>query len=356
MERRHRRHRTAAAILLAVVTVGSLGAGAASAVGAVDQSQQPTGDEILDRVDQRYESADTVAGRAILTTSNASATTTANVSFAVADPDSSRLVVERGDETYRYGTNGSVTWTAGPGGATVWDADSAPPFDQGQVTEGDDALTWTAPTDGNETDNVSATLAGTTEIDGVPAYELELRPDGGGEADDATTLWVARDDSRVLRVETTDGTNATTVDVTETFFDVSIDESTFQPPEDRLTAWSFDRYEDFAAAQNATDIDLPSLDGGTFSEATVTVQGGETVVSQRYDLDGENVTVVSTTSERFRGETENASAVEIGGQNATVTDFGDRSAVFWTEDDVTTVVIVEGPTDRAVDVAESLST
>ncbi|MCU4800966.1 DUF2092 domain-containing protein [Halobacteria archaeon HArc-gm2] len=352
MERRHHNVRTTAALLLAVVVVGSIGTGAAGAIDAVDQRQQPTGDEILDRVEQRYESTDTIAGRAVLTTSNASATTTANVSFAVADPDSSRLVVERGDETYRYGTNGTVTWTVGPAGTFVWDADSAAPFDQGQVPGDDDALEWTVPTDGNETDNVSATLAGTTEVDGVPAYELELRPAGGGEVGDVTALWVAQEDYRVLRVETTDGTNTTTVDVTETFFDVSIDESTFQPPADRLTAWSFDRYESFAAAQDATDLNLPGLDGSSFSEATVTVQGGETVVSQRYELDGENVTVVSTTSDRFSGETENASTVEVDGQNASVTDFGDRSAVFWTEDDVTTVVIVEGSTDRAVEVAE----
>jgi len=352
MEGRHRSLRTAAVLLFAVVTVGSLGAGAASAVGVVDQNQQPTGDEILDRVEQRYESADSVAGRAVLTTTNASATTTANVSFAVADPDSSRLVVERGDETYRYGTNGSVTWTSGPDGAFVWDADSAPPSDQRPGPGDDDALEWTVPTDGNETDDVSVTLAGTTEVDGVTAYELDLRPASDGEDDAATTLWVAQEDYRVLRVETSEGTNTTTVDVTETFFDVSIDESTFQPPADRATAWSFDRYDSFAAAQDATDLDLPSLDGGTFAEATVTVQQGETVVSQRYELDGENVTVVSTTSERFRGESENASTVQIDGRNASVTDFGDRSAVFWTEDDVITVVIVDGSTDRAVEVAE----
>ncbi|SFS02647.1 Outer membrane lipoprotein-sorting protein [Halomicrobium zhouii] len=356
MERRHHSVRTTAVLLLAVVVVGSIGTGATGAVGAVDQRQQPTGDEIIDRVEQRYESADTIAGRAVLTTTNASETTTANVSFAVADPESSRLVVERGDETYRSGTNGSVTWTVGPAGAFVWDADSAPPSDQRLGPGDDDALAWTVPTDGNGLDNVSATLAGTTEVDGVPAYELELRPTSDDDTDAATTLWVAQEDYRVLRAETTDGTNTTTVDVTETFFDVSIDESTFQPPEDRLTAWSFDRYDDFGAAQNATDIDLPSLDGGTFSEATVTVQQGETVVSQRYDLDGENVTVVSTTSDRFRGEAANASTVQVAGQNASVTDFGDRSAVFWTEDDVTTVVIVDGSTERAVEIAERVST
>lgn len=355
MERRHHSVRTTAVLLLAVVTVGSLGAGAAGAIDAVDQNQQPSADEILDRVEERYESADTIAGRAVVTASNASGTTTANVSFAFASPDSSRLVVERGDETYRFGTNGSIAWTVSPERAAVWDADS--PEQAGERPfPGSDALEWTAPTEGNETENVSATLAGTTEVDGVPAYELELRPESTGEADAEKDLWVARDDYRVLRVETTDGTNRTTVDVTETFFNVSIDESTFQPPEDRLTAWSFDRYDSFEETQDATDLDLPTLDGGTFSEATVTVQQGETVVSQRYDLDGENVTLVSTTSDRFGGESENATTVQVNGRNASVTELGDRSAVFWTEDDVTTVVIVEGSTDRAVEVAEGVST
>lgn len=355
MEGRHHSVRTITVLLLVVVTVGSIGAGAAGAIDAVEQSQ-PSGDEILDRVEERYESADTIAGRAVVTTRNASRMITANVSFAFASPDSSRLVVERGDETYRFGTNGSVSWTVGPEGAAVWDADSPERFGGTPFPGSDDALDWTAPTDGDQTDNVSATLAGTTEVDGVSSYELDLRPASGDEADHATTLWVAQDDYRVLRLETTDGTNTTTVDVTETFFNVSIDESTFQPPEDRLNAWSFDRYDSFEDTQDATDLDLPSLDGGTFSEATVTVQQDETVVSQRYDLAGDNVTVVSTTSDRFGGESENASTVQIDGRNASVTEFGDRSAVFWTEDDVTTVVIVEGSTDRAVEVAEGVST
>lgn len=352
MERHPHRFRTTAVLLLAVVALGTLAVGAAD---ALDQGQQPTAEEILDRVEQRYESAETIAGRAVVTTSNESETTTANVSFAYASPDSSRLVVERGGETYRFGTNGSVSWKVGPDGASVWDAETAAQFDANPFPGSDDALAWTAPTDADEADNVSATLAGTSEVGGVPAYELELRPTDNSEGDVATTLWVARDDYRVLRIETTDGTNATTVNVTQTFFNVSIDESTFRPPDERLAAWSFDRYERFAAAQDATGLDLPDLDGGTFAEATVTVQQGETVVSQRYELDGENVTVISTTSDRFGGETENSSTVQIDDRNASVTAIGDRSVVFWTEDDVTTAVIVEGSTERAVQVAERVT-
>lgn len=342
-------------VLVAAVAVLAV---ASPAAGAADASQQPTAAEILDRVEQRYENADTVTGTAVVTTSNESTTVESNVSFAYADPDSSRLLVERDGATYRTGSNGTVGWAVGPQGSAVWDADGpdAPAGDQVPgtgVPASDQTLAWAVPTD-VDADDADATLVGQTRVDGVPVYELDVRPDGSDGA--ATTLWVAQDDYRVLQAATTGADRLTVVDVGEVRFDVSVHESTFRPPADRIDSWSIDRYESYDEARNATDLALPRLATGEFVEATVTKQRNETIVGQRYVLDGQNVTVVSTAAtDRFEEFTENATQVDVDGRNASVAEFRDGSVVVWTEDGVTTAVVVEGSPDRAVEIARQVS-
>jgi outer membrane lipoprotein-sorting protein len=173
--------------------------------------------------------------------------------------------------------------------------------------------------------------------------------------DATTSLWVAQDDYRVVRAVTTDGTNRTVVAVESTAFNVSIHESTFEPPNNRIALTTHDQYDDFAAAQQATDLSLPRLDG-TFAEASVTVRQNETIVGQRYVTDDGNVSIVSTTAtDRFDRVSENASTTTIDGQTVTVTTAEDRAIAAWTDDGVTTAVVVEGSTDRAVAVAGDLS-
>jgi hypothetical protein len=149
----------------------------------------------------------------------------------------------------------------------------------------------------------------------------------------------------------TDGTNRTEINVQSTSFNVSIHESTFEPPADRVALSTVDSYEEFDAAQSATTLTLPTLEG-TFVEATIAVRQGETIVGQRYVTDGENVTVLSTTAdERFDRLTQNATKTEIDGQTVYLIESDGTAVATWRADGVTTMIIVERSTDRAAELA-----
>jgi len=336
--------------LLAVVVIAVALAGSAT---AIDTLGQPSGDEVLDRVEQRYDSAETITTEATVTVSNGSESTTATVEMAATADNRSRTIVTRDGKSYRAGTNGTVAWAVGPNRSVAYPVDS---LADGSAFDGAGAPDERLPGDAEDrlsprgtptmnASNVSATVVGTPSIDGTETYEVELTHP---EADGTTTLWVTQDDSRIVRAVATDGTNRTVVSVQSTAFNVSIHDSTFDPPTDRVALTTVDSYESFDAAQSATELTLPSLDA-TFSEATVTVRQGETIVGQRYVSDGRNVTVVSTTAtDRFDRLTENATTETIDGQTVAVTTVEDRAVVAWTDDGVTTAIVVEGSTEQAV--------
>lgn len=345
-------------VLLTVVAVAVAGSAAVS--GSFEPFHQPSGDEIIDRVEQRYESAETITGSAVVTVENESDATTATVEFAAAEENQSRLIVTRDETTYRVGSNGTVAWTVTPNGSAVWPVEAleeghAPMTGQigpNDAVPGDDRFSPQTTPVVNES-NVSATLVGTPTVDGISTYEVELNhPAENG----TTTLWVEQDDYRVIRAVTTDGSDRTVVDVQSTSFNVSIHESTFDPPAERIALSTFDRYDDFETVQSETDISLPRLDAD-LSEATVTVRQGETIVAQNYVLEGENVSVVSTTAgERFEAMTENATTTEVDGRTVDVATRDATAVAAWTEDGVTHAVIVEGSSERAVELADALST
>ena len=348
--------------LVVLVVIAVALAGSAAATGAIGSLQQPSGDDVLDRVEQRYESAETITSTATLTVENDSGSATATVEVAVASDNRSRTILTRDGETYRAGSNGTVVWAVGPNESAAWPVEAFTDADR-------DAFAGPAPesvmpgerskhlspqgTPTVNASNVTATLVGTPSVDGTDTYEVELTHP---EVDGTASLWVAQDDYRVVRAVATDGTNRTVVDVESTAFNVSIHDSTFDPPTDRLALSTIDRYDDFAAAQSKTDLTLPRLDD-TFAGATVTVRQGETIVGQRYVTDDGNVSVVSTTvTDRFDRVTENASTTTVDGRTVTVTTVENRSVAAWTDDGVTTAVVVEGSTDRAVEIAGRLST
>lgn len=333
----------------------------AAVTGAVGPLEDPSGDAVLDRVHQRYESAETLTSTATVTVENDTASTTATIEMAATADNRSRAIVERDGRTYRLGSNGSVVWAVGPDRSAAWPIEALATGEHEAVAgaAGADPASWGDHTgalsaQGTPTlndSNVSATVVGTPAIDGTGTYELELT---SPELDGSASLWVARDDYRVVRASATDGTTRTVVDVESTAFNVSIHDSTFEPPADRVSLSTFDQYDEFAAAQTATDLQIPQLDE-RFAEATVTVRQGETIVAQRYRRDGGNVTLVSTSgTDRFDSVAENASTRTIDGQTVAVTTVEDRALAAWSDDDVTTVVAVEGSTDRAVDVATEL--
>jgi outer membrane lipoprotein-sorting protein len=341
-------------VLLVVVAVAL--AGSAAVTGAIGTFQQPTGDEVLDRVEQRYDSAETLSTTATVTVENETASERATVEFVADDQNRSRVIVERDGQAVRAGSNGTVAWYVGPNrsAASPVDALERDAEDRLERAEGEyDATGERLSPDGTPVNasNATATVLGTPTVDGTSTYEVELTHP---EADGSTTLWVAQDDYRVVRAVATDGTNTTTVAVESTAFNVSIHDSTFAPPTDRVALTTADSYDSFDAAQSATDLSLPGLDA-TFSEATVTVRQGETIVGQRYVADGANVTLISTTAtERFDRLTENATERTVDGRTVYVTSAEDRAIVAWTDDGVTTAVTLEGSTDRAVEIAGDL--
>ena len=341
--------------LVAIVVITVALAGSATAIGTL---QQPSGDEVLDRVEQRYDSAETITTEATVTVSNGSESATATVEFAATSDNQSRTIVTRDGKTYRAGTNGSVAWAVGPNYSVAYPVEtleSGEAFDDSIATEDrlpDDSEQFSKQgTPEMNTSNVSATVVGTPSIDETDTYEVELTHP---EADGTTTLWVAQDDSRIVKAVATDGTNKTVVSVESTEFNISIHDSTFDPPSERLSLTTIESYDEFDAAQSATDLSLPRVDA-TFSEATVTVRQGETVVGQRYVSDGQNITVISTTAtDRFDRLTENATTETVDGQTVAVSTVEDRAVVAWTTDGVTTAVVVEGSTDEALAVAGDL--
>ncbi|WP_372480387.1 DUF2092 domain-containing protein [Halomicrobium sp. HM KBTZ05] len=341
-------------VLLVVVAVAV--AGSAAVTGAFATFQQPTGDEVLDEVEQRYESADSITSTATVTVENESASTTATVELAADDENRTRMVVERNGETVRAGSNGTVAWYVGPNRSAAWPVDSLESQAGEQWTGADGEYGETGERlspDGTplNASNASATLVGTPTVDDTSTYEVELtHPERAG----STTLWVTQDDYRVVRAVATDGTNRTVVAIESTVFDVSIHDSTFDPPTDRVALTTVDRYDSFDAAQSETELSLPRHDA-TFSEATVTVRQGETIVGQRYVDDGTNVTVLSTTAdERLDRLTENATERTVDGQTVHVATAEDRAIAVRQNDGVTTAVVVEGSTDRAVEIVGEL--
>jgi outer membrane lipoprotein-sorting protein len=331
--------RRATVVALALVALVAV-AGAAITAG---QSGDPAGDAVLDDTRDRYANAESLVTTAEVTVSNATANETATVEFAAAG-NQSRTVVTAPNATYRTGVNESVAWYVGPNRTAAWDRDT-----YARPAGNDSMSTSLANRSIDDWENVTAEYLRSGSDDGTDAHVIEVRHDDGERR---ATLWIAQSDSRLLRAEMTDGTNRTTVDYRDTQFNVSVHESTFDPPTDRLTVTSVTRYDTFAALQANTTLDLPELDA-TFRDATVITRSSETTVAQQYRDADDNVTVVSTTSDRDF-DSENATQVTVNGHAANVTTVRDRTVVYWERDGVTTAVVVEASEDRAVEIARRL--
>jgi len=336
-----------AVLLIAVVAIGLVAAGAATGLPGVAQMDQPSGDEILDDVEQRYDDADTLTGTAEVTVTNDSETTEASVDFAFAEPDQFRFVIEKDDTTSEVGSNGSVVWAVGEEESFAREIPADSEYDDHEQ-----------PDDFVPDENVDVELVDTTELDGEEAYVVELTPTD--EADEKfedveSTIWVAQDDSRVLQIESTDGDKETTIEVTDQQFDVSIHESTFEPPEDRVAVTMTETYDTFDELEAATDLDVPAYDDGEFEEATAySSADGQAVIQQYATDDGEVQLITATGAEDRLGDVEDGESVTVDGEDATAVERDDRSVVFWTDDEVTTGVVVDGSVDDAIEIAEEI--
>ncbi|RLM95536.1 outer membrane lipoprotein carrier protein LolA [Haloarcula sp. Atlit-7R] len=330
------------AIVAVFVTIGLLAAGAVAGVSGLSEMGQPSGDEVLDQTEQRYDAAETITGTATVTVMNDSASKTAMVEYAAAEPNKTWAAVTSETRSYEMGTNGTVVWAVGENRSYARELTA-------------ESVAMNDSTDPVPEENVTATLRGTSEVNGESTYVLDLEPTNESIDAPNTTLWVDTEDYRVHKMTTDDGTNRTELTVEETNFNVSIDDSQFAPPADRVAVTTVETYDTYDAAQSATDMDLPEYENGTFEEARYISRPESTAVVQQYDADSENVTVLSATGAlRYLEDVENGTAVQVNGQNATAIERDDRAVVYWTEDAVTTGVVVEGTTDEAVAAAEEL--
>jgi len=336
-----------AVLLIAIVGIGLVAAGAATGLPGVAQMDQPSGDEILDDVEQRYDDAETVTGTAEVTVTNDSETKEATVDFAFEEPDQFRFVIEKDDTTSEVGSNGSVVWAVGEEESFAREIPADGEYDDHEQ-----------PDDFVPDEDVDAELVDTTEINGEEAYVVELTPTDDADEkfeDVESTVWVSTEDSRVLQVETTDGDKETTVEVTDQQFDVSIHESTFEPPEDRVEVTMTETYDTFDELEASTDLDVPAYDDGEFEEATeFSSADGQAVIQEYTTDDGEVQLITATGAEDRLGDVEDGESVTVDGEDATAVERDDRSVVFWTDDEVTTGVVVDGSVDDAIEVAEEI--
>mgnify|MGYP005847597921 CR=1 FL=1 len=339
-------------VLAALLAVGLLAAGAATGISGMAVDDQPSGDEILDRVEAQYDAAETISGTATVTVENDTASSTATVEYAAKQPDMVAYTVDKGDRTYEAGSNGSVVWAVGADRSYARELPTDAELeayqsraDRGEIPAiADDYDPMTEPVAAS---NVTATLVDTVEIDGQSAYVVDIEPTNES-ATATSTLWIATDDSRLLKARATDGTNETTVRVSETRFNVSIHDSTFEPPADRVSVTTTDSYDSFGAVQSATELSVPEYDAGEFTTATVVSRADGTAVIQQYAVDDDTVSVITATGgstplDRLAGET----TVTVNERSASAVQQDGRAVVFWTEGEVTTAVAVDGTIDDA---------
>ncbi len=365
-------------LVLAALLVSVLGLVVGGAAVVATQSQ-PTGDEILERVNETYANAETVTGSATVTVTNGSATATSDVQFAAADPNQTRVVVSANGTTVQMGTNGTVAWVYDPatGALRVWDesdrdrlraeaarecgwgqSDAEGPWDDADRERmleserfADASLSW------NES-NVSATRTGTESVNGTEATVVRLEPaDGSGSW--SSTLWVSPDDWTVLKQRVTDGTNETVVVFEDVRFDVSVHESTFDPPTDDaadVTGYGVTEYDDLEALQSNTSMDLPVLNDSsyTFERAGVTTRGDETTAFQEYTDGSARVMLITSTGSASPDANASAQTVSVNGKDATVTTVRGQTAVWWQDGDRTHAVVADAPVDEVRTLAEAV--
>jgi outer membrane lipoprotein-sorting protein len=320
----------------------------AAATGAVTMGEDdPDAETVLEDVRQTYASAETITGTADVTAENDTEEYAETVTFAYAAPDKGHLAANRSGHRYLAGTNGTVAWAYNASSERLVVRD-VPEKNESMAAE-------YANVSERIEENVTATLDGTTQVGDIEAYVLELRPTNDSY-DATTTMWVATDSSRVVKIRATHGENVTTVRYRSLQFNVSVHDSTFRPPAENATnakIVSSDTYDGFEAAQGATTLELRSLDAGTFEEATVTTRNGVTAVFQEYTVDRTTVTVAAT-ADSLPYEAENGTSVTVAGQDATYRVVDDQAVVVWTDDGVTRAVTADLPREELLDLATTL--
>ena len=334
-------------VALLVVATGGVGASLFDVTGA-----EPSGEAILENVEQRYDDAETVVGTAEVLATNGTDRYAATVEYVAAEGNNSRVTVHANGSTVVAGTNDSHAWVYDPatGIARVSEAETL----EQRYTEYEAEHGSYEELRERYGDNVTTTRAGTEAVNGETAYVLRVA--SANESIDTTgRLWVDREEYTVLKAEVTGENGTATVRFSDTRFNVTVHESTYRPPTDGGRAVpDADRktYDSFGAAQSATTLDLPDLrDSYDLEETVVASYEGETTATAAYDTAYGTAYVAVTTADRVPDEGETRA---VAGRSVTVASAQGGAAAYWTDEDVTTAVVVRGPESSALAVAETL--
>ena len=337
-------------LVLAALLVVATGVVGASLFG--DAGEQPSGEDILESVEQRYDDAETVVGTAEVLATNGTDRYAATVEYAVAEGNNSRVTVHANGSTVVAGTNGSHAWVYDPatGLARVYD----------EATLEQRHAEFEAEHGSYEQfrerygDNVTATRVGTETVGGETADVIRL-VSTNESIDTESRLWVDRDEDTVLKARATGENGTVTVRFSDTRFDVSVHESTYRPPTDggrEVADADRETYDTFGEAQSATALTLPDLRGTyDFEEGVIASYDGETTATAAYDTEYGTAYVAVTTADRVPEEGERQT---VAGRSVTVASAQGGAAAYWTDEDVTTAVVVRGPDSSALAVAETL--
>ncbi|SDJ29710.1 hypothetical protein SAMN05216226_10213 [Halovenus aranensis] len=209
------------------------------------------------------------------------------------------------------------------------------------------------------TANRDIELVGTTTVDGQEANELLIT---APDRDDETRLWASVDSNEVLKVEWTGPDSTVTVDVTETRFDVSPADSTFEPPGAtelaRVDVTATEDADEFGTGVSF-DVATPE-DDWTFergytatvnvSDETNTTLDGDVLVAVYSD--GEQ-SIVVTQSENARELNE---TVTVGDRDVRIEETDQVAVGTWSDGGTTTTVLGAFSESELRTVIESVTT
>ena len=100
--------------LVALVGLLLVGVGATVGAGFVIADDQQSGEDVLSDVQDTYNTADSVAGNAVVTVETDSGVTESTVGFVAAGEERLRLNVSDGDRSVLTGTDGDTAWIHDP--------------------------------------------------------------------------------------------------------------------------------------------------------------------------------------------------------------------------------------------------
>jgi outer membrane lipoprotein-sorting protein len=321
----------------------------AAVVGGAAMADGPTGEAVLEDVEQRYDEAESVVGSATVVATNGTVTETAEVEFATAD-EKSRITVDYEDRTAVFGTNGSAGWVYEPttGVTRTYDNDTREERMEEKAVELRERYE----------ENAEAEKVGTETVGGEEAHLIEVTS-ANESIDETGKLWVSTEGSEVLKAEATNENGTVTVTFEETEFGASVHESTFEPPSeggDLIEGADREEFDSLEEAESETDMKIPDLrESYEFEEAVVASYEGETTVTAEYDTDAGTVYVGVTRSDTFDagGESDRGETVDVGGEEATAVESQRGSVVYWEDGEETTAVVTRGPRSTALEVARA---